>query len=124
MSMFDAAGEERNVIGDWALRGFIAFAAVMAGWAKFPHDPFWVDFFQQAGLGQWFRYFTGAVEVFGGVLVLLPRTAAAGGALLAVTMVGATVFNAMIHPGNCVVTAILAVALGLFAWTRWRAVPE
>jgi hypothetical protein len=32
-----------------------------------------IGIFQQIGLGQWFRYFTGAVEIAGGVLVTILR---------------------------------------------------
>ena len=31
------------------------------------------SYFYHGLLGQWFRYFTGAVEILGGVLVLVPR---------------------------------------------------
>ena len=37
-----------------------------------------MKFFDQVGVGQWFRYFTGLVEVFGALLVLIPKTAQAG----------------------------------------------
>jgi hypothetical protein len=40
---------------------------------SFPNGTEWVGLFRQIGLGQWFRYFTGAVEILGGVLVLVPR---------------------------------------------------
>src|SRR2546430_2861644 len=33
----------------------------------------WVRIFDRIGLGQWFRYFTGALQVTGALLVLIPR---------------------------------------------------
>ena len=48
-----------------------------------------VDMFEKIGFGQWFRYVTGSLEVTGAVLLLLPRTAALGGWLLAAVMIGA-----------------------------------
>lgn len=121
--MFEQAnsGQARNVMGDWALRGFIGLAALLVGWAKFDGRGEWPSYFQQLGLGQWFRYFTGVVELLGGILVLAPPTAPAGSALLTATMVGATAANWVVHPGNCVVTALLAIALGLYTWMRWAA---
>src|SRR5690348_3955158 len=78
-------------LGDWALRLAVAGLFVMFGAEKFPSHAGseWVRIFQQIGLGQWFRIFTGAVEVAAGLLVLIPRTALAGLTLLAITMAGA-----------------------------------
>ena len=83
--MFEQANvEPRNALGDWILRGGIAVLFVLFGAEKFsstPDSP-WVNLFQQIGAGQWFRYFTGIVEVLGSVLLLIPWTVAAGLALL------------------------------------------
>jgi hypothetical protein len=35
--------------------------------------------FDKIGLGQWFRYVTGSLEVVGALLLLVPRTSAIGG---------------------------------------------
>ena len=120
--MFEDAnsGEPRNVLGDWALRGFVGVVAVFVGWNKFPGDTMWVQLFQRIGIGQWFRYFTGVVEILGGMLVLVPRSAAVGLAVLAVTMAGAAVVDAWLQPGAVVIPAVLCIALGLFAWSRWK----
>ncbi len=40
-------------------------------------------------MGQWFRYFTGSLEVVCAVLLLIPGTAAIAAALLACTMAAA-----------------------------------
>jgi putative oxidoreductase len=73
--MFEQANlrAPRNALGDWLLRGGIAVVFVLFGAEKFPSDPGspWVKLFQQIGAGQWFRYFTGVMEVLGGVLVLI-----------------------------------------------------
>src|ERR1035441_4275993 len=91
--MFEQASSDvpRNVAADWALRGGIAVAFMVFGAEKFPSDggSSWVKLFHEIGVGQWFRYFTGVVEVLGGVLVLIPRTVTAGLALLACTMASA-----------------------------------
>jgi putative oxidoreductase len=44
-------------------------------------------------LGQWFRYFTGVVQVAGGLLLLTPWTLTLGAVLLAGTMVGAAIVD-------------------------------
>ncbi len=70
MTMFEQAspGEWRNQIADWVLRGAITLVFVLFGLEKFPSAPGtpWVKLFQQIGFGQWFRYFTGVVEIIGG----------------------------------------------------------
>jgi putative oxidoreductase len=72
--------EHRSALTDWILRGSIGVVFVLFGAEKFPAgtDSMWVKLFQQIGIGQWFRYFTGVVEVLGGVLALIPWTAMAG----------------------------------------------
>jgi putative oxidoreductase len=124
--MFEQATlrEPRNVLGDWILRGGIAVLFVLFGAEKFPSGPGapWVGLFQQIGAGQWFRYFTGVVEVLGGVLVLIPWTVTAGLALLAATMAGAVVILVFVigRPQDCVFAGLLLVALTAFGWTRRR----
>src|SRR5262249_1066149 len=63
--------------------------------------------------GQWFRYFTGIVQIAGAVLVLVPRTFVVGIALLACTMAGAVAiwivrFGAV---GNAIIPAVVLVGL-------------
>jgi uncharacterized membrane protein YphA (DoxX/SURF4 family) len=87
--MFEQAGEPGNALEDWILRGGVGVAFLFIGWGKFAGGSEWVGIFQHIGFGQWFRFFTGVVEMLGGLLVLIPQLAAGGYALLAVTMAGA-----------------------------------
>lgn len=119
--MFEPAPRDsRSVLADWLLRGAIAAAFVMFGLEKFT-DHQWVKTFQQIGFGQWFRYFTGVVEVLGGLLVLIPSTVTAGLALLACTMGSATLIWATLlgQPVNGIVTGAFCVGLVLF-WLNRR----
>ena len=50
----------------------------------------WLEEFQHIGLGQWFRYFTGALELLGAFLILAPSLAAFGALLLICIMIGAS----------------------------------
>ena len=47
--------------------------------------------FETIGVGQWFRYVTGAIEFASAVLLLTPRFAGVGALLLVPTMVGGDV---------------------------------
>ena len=62
---------------------------VYIGWTKFDSDSMWVQIFARIGFGQWFRYVTAAIQIAGGLLLLLPRTRVMGGAMIASTMLGA-----------------------------------
>ena len=88
-----SAADSRSVLVDWVLRAAIAAAFIVFGIDKF-RGAEWVMLFQQIGIGQWFRYCTGVVEIVGGVLVLIPRTITAGLALLACTMASAALILA------------------------------
>src|SRR5262245_61371384 len=74
---------------DWISRGAIAVAYIVIGFSKLRPDSSWRQLFADIGLGQWFRYFTGIVQLLGAFLIFVPRTARIGGAMLACTMAGA-----------------------------------
>ena len=101
----------------WLPRVAVALAFLGFGWQKFEGDRMWIRIFDQIGFGQWFRYFTGAMQVAGALLVLVPRTFLFGMATLACTMIGAMTFwivvakqpFAAIIPGF-VLAALVAVA--------------
>jgi len=115
-------GESRNQITDWVLRGGIAMAFVLFGAEKFPSNPAgpWVKLFQQIGIGQWFRSLTGCLEILGGVLVLIPWTAQAGLALLAVTMASAAFILDFVirRPADSILSTGFFILLAAFWWTR------
>jgi putative oxidoreductase len=112
--------ESREVdVGGWVLRGGVTVFFLLMGIEKFPGDPGapWVAVFEQIGLGQWFRYATGAIELLGGALFLFPRTCAIGAAMLACTMVGAMLVHIVVRHSVAgslfpalVLVAILAIA--------------
>lgn len=90
--------QRRDLFKDWIVRSGIAVVFILVGIQKFRSDPGseWFKIFQQIGFGQWFRYFTGVVEVLGGVLALIPWTVSVGLALLACTMLGAVVIDVFV----------------------------
>ncbi|GAC1340423.1 MAG: DoxX family protein [Myxococcales bacterium] len=75
--------------------------------------------FGQLGYPAWFSYFIGAVEIGGALLLLVPRTATVGGALLAATMVGAIATLAKNHHAADSPPAVICLVLAAFvAWER------
>jgi uncharacterized membrane protein YphA (DoxX/SURF4 family) len=115
----------RNSQTDWVVRGGIALLFILIGLDKIPSGPDapWVVFFRQAGIGQWFRYFTGTVEVLGGLLVLPPRTVNVGLTILVGVMAGAALtVSALVHrPLDALVPIACLCAIAAFWLHRRRA---
>jgi uncharacterized membrane protein YphA (DoxX/SURF4 family) len=106
--------------GAWALRVFLALVFVAAGLDKFM-GPMWVRVFNDIGFGQWFRYFTGMIEVLGGLLLLVPRATPIAVPLLVCTMAGALLVHATvvgIGPQTIAVSVLIAALLGLWSLSR------
>ncbi|MBB5052369.1 putative membrane protein YphA (DoxX/SURF4 family) [Afipia massiliensis] len=101
----------------WTLKGLLAAAFLSAGGAKILGVPMMVENFQQIGLGQWFRYLTGVLEIVGAIMVLMPRVAAIGGLLLSCIMVGAIATHLLLMGGSAVPAIVLLVlsAIVVFA---------
>src|ERR1700676_294947 len=75
----------------WTLSGLVAVAFIGAGGTKLAGIPAMVEMFGKVGLGQWFRYVTGLLEVAGAIGLLIPRYAFYAAVLLAMVMVGAVI---------------------------------
>jgi uncharacterized membrane protein YphA (DoxX/SURF4 family) len=110
--------ETHNSLGDWILRGGIALVFILAGTEKFGSK--WVELFRRIGAGQWFRYFTGVVEILGAVLVLIPRTVSSGLILLACTMASAALILAFVigRLADGVFPSVFFIGLAAFWWNR------
>ena len=122
--MFESKSERafRNSLTDWVMRGGIALIFLLFGADKLlagPNAP-WVIFFGQVGIGQWFRYLTGAVEVLGAVLILLPRTVTAGLAVLSGAMMSAILILVLVisQPADAFIS--FAFLCGFLAFWMWR----
>jgi putative oxidoreductase len=77
-----------------------------------------VSLFDAIGLGQWFRYVTGVIEVTAGIALLVPSAALFGALLLIPTMLGAIVTNVFVVPASPVMPLLLLLAAAAVAWAR------
>ena len=102
----------------WMVQMLTAAVLVMAGGTKLAGADMQIALFEQIGLGQWFRYVTGGLEVLCAILLLVPKTAAIGATLLAVTMVGAIATHLFIIGGRPVPALVLLLMTGAVAWYR------
>lgn len=110
----------------WIASILLAMIFLSEGAAKFPESRLWLRVFDQIGLGQWFRYFTGVVEIAGALLILVPATRLWGAALLVCTMCGALLVHALvlgIGPPTAGVAVLLLtlVAIGADSFKKRRA---
>ena len=101
---------------NFAIRISVALVFVLTGFDKFLQSPEWDQVFKAIGWGDWFRYFTGIVEMAGGLMFLLPATTTVGTALLTAAMIGAMTFHIavlrqpanILFPGAYLVGVLLA----------------
>lgn len=102
----------------WVVQILCAAAFLAAALAKLTGQPMMVDVFARLGLGQGFRYVTAAVEVIGGIGLLVPRLAGKAALLLAVTMAFALLAHLMVLGGNPGPAIGLLVLTSAIAWLR------
>jgi len=102
----------------WFLQIAAAGMFLMVGFLKLSGNAQLVELFAAVGLGQWFRYLTGTLEVAGAFLLLIPRTSGLGALMLAGVMVGAVVTHVFVVGGSPLGATILLVVTGLVAWGR------
>jgi putative oxidoreductase len=105
----------------WILQASLAVLFLYLGASKMSsHDLFWVNLFAKIGIGQWFRYFTGGLEVVCAVLLLIPRSSMIAAVLLACTMVGAVLTHLLILRDGyaCVLPGFPLLILVAVAWRR------
>ena len=103
----------------WVLQILLALQFVMAGLAKLFGDPAMVEMFTNIGIGQWFRYAVGALEIAGAVGVLVPRVSGLAALGLVCLMIGATLTNLFVLGVSPLLTIGLLVVGALVAWGRW-----
>lgn len=91
----------------WILQILTAAAFLIAGSAKLFGNPLMIESFDKIGLGQWFRYLTGTIEVVSAVLLLVPRLSPVGALLLICTMFGAISAHLFVIGGPPIAPIIL-----------------
>lgn len=105
----------------WSLQGLLAvFFAAASATPKLLGLYGTVEDFALLGAGDWFRIFVGALELAGGIGLLVPRLSGLAAAGLGLLMVGAAYTNAFIMDGRWPVATplILLPFFALIAWGR------
>ncbi len=102
----------------WILRILVAGVFLSGAIMKLTGQAMMVAEFQQIGLGDWFRYFTGALELVGGVAVLLPAVSALGAALLLVVDVGACIAQVEVLHQDWIHTIVIGTLLTVLIYRQ------
>src|SRR5215210_5027040 len=114
-----AANRRRAVtVALWVLQVLLALQFVMAGFAKVFGEQAMVEMFATIGIGQWFRYVVGALEIAGAIGVLIPRLSGLAALGLACLMAGATLTNLLVLGTSPLLPIGLLVVSALVAWGR------
>lgn len=93
------------------IRALLTLAFVAAGMSKLAGVEMMVATYDAIGVGQWFRYVTGLIEIGGAILLWVPGLTVVGAGLLGATMVGAVLSHLLILGPS----AVPAIILGLLS---------
>jgi putative oxidoreductase len=102
----------------WVLQVLLALEFAMAGAGKVFGDPAMVEMFATIGIGQWFRYVVGGLEIAGAVGVLIPRLSGPAARGLIGLMAGATLTNVLVLGTSPQLPIALMLVSVLVAWVR------
>jgi putative oxidoreductase len=105
-------------IAFWTLQVLAALAFLAAGLGKLLGSADMIALFNAVGIGQWFRYVTGVLEVLGAVLLIVPSKTAVGAVLLACVMAGAVVAHLTVLHTAATAPVVLFALTALIAWGR------
>jgi putative oxidoreductase len=113
-----AASGKGRLITLWTLSVLVALAFIGVGGGKLAGTAAMVELFDKVDLGQWFRYFTGLLEVAAGIGLLISRYALYAAVLLAIVMLGAIIAHVTVVGGSPAPAAVLFVLSGIIAYLR------
>jgi putative oxidoreductase len=103
----------------WLLQVLLAVLMAGPGWQKFT-SPDWERMFRAWGYPDGFYLVIGAIQVVGGILLLVPRVASYSAMLLAVVMAGAAATQILRGGRNGVGEIVFMSLLVAIAALRWR----
>jgi len=105
--------------GTWILTLLLAVLMAGPGSQKFT-SPTWERMFRTWGYPDGFYLVIGAVEVIGGIALLIPRLASYSAIMLAIVMIGAAATQVLRGGRNGAGEIVFALLLCAIAAIRWR----
>jgi putative oxidoreductase len=96
----------------------LAGVFLLVGVAKLIGRPDMVALFRDIGIGQWFRYVTGLIEITGAALLIIPRLTGGSAMLLGAVMIGATLIELFVLHRPPVAAMACLSGHTFVAWAR------
>ncbi len=113
----------------WVLAVLTGLSFLVAGWPKIMPGENMIRRFENWGYSAEFAVVTGVLEIAGGLLILLPKTAVYGAALVMVLMLGAVYTHlstgigspvfAFVYLATAIVVAVLRFSLAASVRKGW-----
>ncbi len=100
------------------IQALLTLAFVGAGAAKLAGVEMMVQTFDAVGLGQWFRYVTGLIEIGSAILLWFPGMQWIGAGLLVCTMIGAVLAHLFLIGPSAVPALVLGILAAVVLWAR------
>jgi putative oxidoreductase len=102
----------------WVIQIVLAAAYLAAGFSKLAGTPEAMVIFDQVGLGDWFRYLIGTLEVVVAIMLLIPRLCGLAAVALLVLILVAIAAHVAIGDVNAVVFLVPLVLAAIVAVGR------
>lgn len=116
--MMTAETGKVGLVAIWGLRVLVAALFLLAAVMKLSGQPMMVAEFDMVGLGQWFRIFTGLVELAGAVLLLIPAFSVIGAVILLGVDAGAFVAQLTAIHMDVVHTFVIAAVIAVLIYLQ------
>jgi putative oxidoreductase len=100
MNMAADVPKKWRTITIWALRICLGIAFLAVGATKLTGTANTVEYFAAIGWGEWFRYFTGFLDVSGAALLFVPRWTCYGALMLAFSVGTAALISLTVLRGD------------------------
>lgn len=105
------------------IKALLSVAFLGAGFAKLSGQEMMIATYETLGLGQWFRYVTGIIEVGGAVALWIRGLQGWGAAFLAATMVGAILAHWFILGPSAAPAIVLGIMSAVVLWAHRDQLP-
>ena len=104
----------------WCGQVLIALSLFFAGTSKLAGAEQAIALFDAVGIGQWFRYVTGVLEVVGAIGLVVPSLTILGVSILSAVMAGAVLTHLFVIGGSPLVPLMHLALLLAIGWARLR----
>jgi uncharacterized membrane protein YphA (DoxX/SURF4 family) len=109
----------------WAVCLFLVYVFLKAGGQKFSDTSGWSKAFRFWGYPTWFRLLVGVAEIAAALLLLYPRTAGLGAAMIIVVMLGGMATHVVTGRPKQVTSEVFPLVLATTVLAgRWRLLPR